>query len=377
MPMRVQNQYNNYKYMNTQVSVVKNNQFARTLLANKYDSYSNVNFKGKSSKDLVDLVSLFDSIIKAKDHSVVVDNALLKLISFSKSKTQDAIPHLESMLNRDLFNPFTKTKKKIFKAFLQINPENEKFLESMKKISKNLMESNLFSSEIEELLKIKNFKNNKSKAIIKEIQNSYNMSKNTPSCISDFTFNRVSVSRTITNVDSKTKDIAYENYLEALAFFKSNCEIKAKPDIDDLLKLHQIITKNIPFKNRLEHQGIIRGSLEDTYKGIKYSDNFVPTENVPNEMQKFETWYNNKYCNSNPFAFVAMINKKLMKIHPFYDGNGRTIRLFSDWVLAGKGYLMKDYPEKYSLPMHTPLNELKEIIETSCVSINKSNIRLE
>lgn len=372
--MNVQNRYNNYKNINLRTSVIRNNQLMKLSFVNKTNWYTNTHFKGKAPNNIRAIISLFDNIIKTKNHSIIVDNTLLKLISFNKIKAQEAIPYLESMLNRDLFNPFIRTKKKIFKAFLRINPENEKFLASMKKISTNLIESNLFCEEIEELLKIKNFKNDKSRAIVEELKNRHKVNKNTSLNVSSFILDRINISRTITNIDSNTKDIAYKNYLIALTFFKSNYEIKAKPDIDDLLILHQIITNSIPFKNRFEHQGIIRGSLTDNYKGINFSKNFIPTEKVPKEMQKFETWYNNNYYKCNPFALVAEIDKKLMKIHPFYDGNGRTIRLFLDWVLAGKGYLMKEYPEKYSLPMNTPLKELKEIVEKSCVSIKELKV---
>lgn len=374
--MHIQKLYTNYNYYkNIKFETVINSKSyqPRDFVENSNNPHVKVSFKGKDSKYLKFLISLFDKVLKEKNHSKILDKALSKLISL-KTNTQDAIPYLELMLNRDFFNPFTRTKKKIFKAFMQIDSENEKFLTSIKKISTNPIEANLYREEIEELLKTKKFKNDKTKAIIIEIRNLYNANKTISLNISNFTLNRINISRTITNIDSNTRDKAYENYLLALNFFKSSYKTKEKPDINDLIILHKIITKDIPYKNRLEHQGVIRGSSTDSYKSIKYSKNFIPTEKVLSEMHKFETWYNDNYYTSDSFMFVANINKKLMKLHPFYDANGRTIRLFLDWVLASKGYLMKEYPEKYAISLNTPLQELRKIIAKSCVPINELNL---
>lgn len=72
--------------------------------------------------------------------------------------------------------------------------------------------------------------------------------------------------------------------------------------------------------------------------GIKMSDIFElhrlfyvgidesRAEKLPLEMDKLEKWVNNnaKLC---PVVFAAELHRRLVTIHPFIDGNGRTARL--------------------------------------------------
>ena len=55
-----------------------------------------------------------------------------------------------------------------------------------------------------------------------------------------------------------------------------------------------------------------------------YSDSL----NVSMELEKLSQYISENYNKKNPFELAAEIFKKLTWIHHFYNGNGRTTRLF-------------------------------------------------
>ena len=50
-------------------------------------------------------------------------------------------------------------------------------------------------------------------------------------------------------------------------------------------------------------------------------------------MQKLFEEYDELKKESHPIELTALIHNKLVKIHPFTDGNGRTSRLLMNWIL--------------------------------------------
>ncbi|XP_023159844.2 protein adenylyltransferase Fic [Drosophila hydei] len=56
-------------------------------------------------------------------------------------------------------------------------------------------------------------------------------------------------------------------------------------------------------------------------------------------MQRFEHWLNSEHSNSlHPVNYAALAHYKLVHIHPFVDGNGRTSRLLMNTLLMRAGY---------------------------------------
>lgn len=70
----------------------------------------------------------------------------------------------------------------------------------------------------------------------------------------------------------------------------------------------------------------------------------VAPEVVPEEMQKLEEWANKNCDKLHPIEFAALVHKKLVDIHPFEDGNGRTARLLMNLSLLNQGYLIVTIP---------------------------------
>ncbi|KAL5008931.1 hypothetical protein ScPMuIL_014512 [Solemya velum] len=55
-------------------------------------------------------------------------------------------------------------------------------------------------------------------------------------------------------------------------------------------------------------------------------------------MDKFINWLNEETSELHPIEFAALAHYKLVTIHPFYDGNGRTSRLLMNLILMQAGF---------------------------------------
>lgn len=60
---------------------------------------------------------------------------------------------------------------------------------------------------------------------------------------------------------------------------------------------------------------------------------------IPLYMQEFGNWLNSeKPKKMHPVEFAAVAHYKLVYIHPFIDGNGRTSRLLMNMILMKNGF---------------------------------------
>jgi Fic family protein len=64
-----------------------------------------------------------------------------------------------------------------------------------------------------------------------------------------------------------------------------------------------------------------------------------PPEVIPESIQQLIQWLNSEEAlQLHPIHYAAIAHYKLVYIHPFSDGNGRTSRLLMNWVLMQAGY---------------------------------------
>lgn len=83
--------------------------------------------------------------------------------------------------------------------------------------------------------------------------------------------------------------------------------------------------------------------------------NHVPPkpEQVPSLMKEFIEWLNSDELMEtlHPVEAAALAHYKLVYIHPFYDGNGRTSRMLMNLILMLAGYppiiIPVDYKQTY------------------------------
>lgn len=100
--------------------------------------------------------------------------------------------------------------------------------------------------------------------------------------------------------------------------------------------------------HRLFYEGIDKakaGRYRDHQVFITGTD-YIPPEakDVPEQMQWFITDLNEQKDNLHPVLLAAYAHRRLVDIHPFTDGNGRTARLLMNLVLVNKGYCIVSIP---------------------------------
>ena len=82
-------------------------------------------------------------------------------------------------------------------------------------------------------------------------------------------------------------------------------------------------------------------------------DGYTPPDasQVPGEMKNLMTWFTNSKKKINLIELSALLHHKLVYIHPFFDGNGRTARLVMNITLMRAGYplvvILKNDRKKY------------------------------
>jgi Fic family protein len=121
-----------------------------------------------------------------------------------------------------------------------------------------------------------------------------------------------------------------KGHAEAYDFIKRSMD---KPRhgvaLDDILDIHQIILERIDPPNA--------GKLRNIAVRIAGSTAVLPSPaKVPALMAQFILWLN--AAEGHAAEIAADAHFKLVTIHPFVDGNGRTVRLLMNLLLMQKGY---------------------------------------
>ena len=98
-----------------------------------------------------------------------------------------------------------------------------------------------------------------------------------------------------------------------------------------LLNIHKLILQGIDNPNAGKYRNV-----QVLISGAKH----VPPQPylVPKQMEDFFIWYNQNKATLHPVILSATLHEKLVTIHPFIDGNGRTSRLLMNLILLQHGY---------------------------------------
>jgi len=133
------------------------------------------------------------------------------------------------------------------------------------------------------------------------------------------------------------------NHNEAVHFLYELVEFQKRQTMSEQLirSLQQLIVKDDGAGRYRQGDVIITGSKH------KPPDAFE----VPKRMQEFMIWTKKNFNKLHPVELAALAHHKLVNIHPFTDGNGRTARLFMNLILMQKGFpmvvILKNDRQKY------------------------------
>jgi len=100
-----------------------------------------------------------------------------------------------------------------------------------------------------------------------------------------------------------------------------------------LLKIHGLLTKNT--------NCTLVGTYRDHDVRISGSDWIPPpSKKIREETRKIFQWYYVERKKLHPVELGAILHNKLVRLHPFSDGNGRTARVIMNWILMKNTFPM-------------------------------------
>jgi len=123
------------------------------------------------------------------------------------------------------------------------------------------------------------------------------------------------------------------NHQEAIAYIKHLVEKKSVFNEHALLAVHNLILRGIDQSNA--------GKYRQVQVMIKGSKHVPPAPYlVPKQMEDYFIWYRQQQNKLHPVVLATEMHERLVTIHPFIDGNGRTSRLVMNLILLKHGYVI-------------------------------------
>ena len=120
------------------------------------------------------------------------------------------------------------------------------------------------------------------------------------------------------------------NHPEAIEYIKETTQTK-KPITEHTIKhIHELLMREI-----LEEPGTYRTGMI-TVPGA----NFSPPRSIeiPSLIHELVEWLEHNPWEHSPVELAARFMHRLLAIHPFHDGNGRTARILMNLILLRNGY---------------------------------------
>lgn len=125
----------------------------------------------------------------------------------------------------------------------------------------------------------------------------------------------------------------------------------------------QLMERNFPFNERellSVHNLILRGIIPDDagrYRRVQVmikGSIYLPPQPflVPKEMEDYFIWFEENKSKLHPVILAAEMHERLVTIHPFIDGNGRTSRLIMNLILLQNGYTIANIKGDYDTRMN-------------------------
>lgn len=121
------------------------------------------------------------------------------------------------------------------------------------------------------------------------------------------------------------------NHKFAIDFIKEVANNHESINERTLLDIHKLILQGIDNTNA--------GKYRDVQVLISGSKHIPPQPLlVKDEVKKMFEWYEENKNTLHPVELAAELHERLVTIHPFIDGNGRTARLLMNLVLLQNGF---------------------------------------
>ena len=128
-----------------------------------------------------------------------------------------------------------------------------------------------------------------------------------------------------------TEHLEAINHYEAVEYIQKIVAEKIELSDRILKDIHALVLRSIDKDNAGKYRNVnvkIAGSR------------FMPADSVKviDEMENYFKWYSENKDKLHPVILSAEMHERLVTIHPFIDGNGRTARLVMNLVLLQNGF---------------------------------------
>ncbi|MCX6667325.1 MAG: Fic family protein, partial [Euryarchaeota archaeon] len=125
----------------------------------------------------------------------------------------------------------------------------------------------------------------------------------------------------------------YNEAINSKDCYKFMKEYKGEFNQKFLLKIHGLLTKNTNCK--------IVGKYRNHDVRISGSDWIPPSyKKLKEEIRKIFQWYYSAKKKLHPVELGTILHNRLVRLHPFSDGNGRTSRVIMNWILIKNKFPM-------------------------------------
>lgn len=128
------------------------------------------------------------------------------------------------------------------------------------------------------------------------------------------------------------------NYFLALNYLEEKLNHKEKLSKKLILDVQKLVEKGAP-KEKIGFRGPMPpGVLFAVYDSKTGNPDYIPPEysDVPGLLDELIEYVNT--TDDHPLIVAAVVHYQLVTIHPFEDGNGRTARLLSGYIMDLNGY---------------------------------------
>ncbi|MDQ7961432.1 Fic family protein [Flavobacterium lindanitolerans] len=134
------------------------------------------------------------------------------------------------------------------------------------------------------------------------------------------------------------------NHQEAIGYIKHLMEKNSLLNEREVLSIHNLILRGIHPEDAGRYrkvQVMIKGST------------FMPPQPymVSKQMEDYFIWYEANKNSLHPVILAGEMHERLVTIHPFVDGNGRTSRLVMNLILLSHGYIIANIKGDYDTRM--------------------------
>lgn len=128
------------------------------------------------------------------------------------------------------------------------------------------------------------------------------------------------------------------NYFLALNYLEEKVNQKASFSKELILEVQKLVVKGAS-REKIGFRGpMLPGVLFAVYDSQTGNPDYIPPEyiDVPGLVDELVEYVNT--TDDHPLIMAAVVHYQLVTIHPFEDGNGRTARLLSGYIMDLNGY---------------------------------------